>query len=71
MVNFTIVSGDLMEFVSKYRSQDSITAEHGYLWFAPIWKILGQVKHLEATWEQMDVLHGNFLYSQLQEVSMN
>ena len=60
MVNFTIVLGDVMEFVSVYWSQDSITVDHRYLWFVPIWKILGQVKYLEATWEQMNALYVNF-----------
>ena len=71
MVNFTIMSGDFIEFVSAYQSNDSITVQHGYLWFAPIWKILGQVKYLEATREQMDALYESFPYSQLQEAHMN
>jgi hypothetical protein len=71
MVNFLFVLGEFLEFVLAYRAQDSITTEKGYQWFAPIWKILGQVKYLEATWEQMDVLYGNFPYSRLQEIKMN
>jgi hypothetical protein len=51
IVNFILVSSDFLEFLLAYRSQDSVTVEHGYKWFAPIWKILGQVKYLEATWE--------------------
>jgi hypothetical protein len=49
IVNFILVSSDFLEFVLAYQSQDSITIKHGYKWFAPIWKILGQVKYLEAT----------------------
>jgi hypothetical protein len=56
VVNFHIVSSDFLGFVQAYRSQDSITIENGYNLFAPIWKILGQAKYLEATWEQMNTL---------------
>jgi hypothetical protein len=45
--------------------------ELSYKWFVPIWKILGQVKYLEATWEQMDSLYINFPYSGTQEIRMN
>ena len=45
--------------------------EVGYKMFAPICKLLGQNKYLEAIWEQMDVLCHNFRYSQLQEVQIN
>ncbi len=58
-------------FVQVYRSQDSITIKNGYKLFAPIWKILGQAKYLEATWEQMDTLYGSFPYSRLQEIRIN
>ncbi len=44
IVNFLLVSGEFLEFVLLYRSQDSIIVESGYKWFAPIWKVLGQVK---------------------------
>jgi len=71
IVNFLLVSGDFLDFVSAYRNQDSIMVEVGYKMFAPIWKLLGQNKYLEATWEQMDVLYHNFRYSQLQEVRIN
>ncbi len=71
MVNFLFVSVEFLEFVLVYKSQDSITIEKGYQWFAPIWKILGQVKYLEVTWEQMDAHYGNFPYSRLQEIRMN
>jgi hypothetical protein len=71
MANVLLVLGEFLEFVSKYRSQDNITIEKGYQCFAPIWKVLGQVKYLEATWEQMDALYGNFPYSRLQEIRMN
>jgi hypothetical protein len=71
IVNFLMISGDFIEFVSSYRSQDSIIIETGYEWFAPIWKLLGQVKYLEATWEQMDALYGNFPYSWTQEIRIN
>ncbi len=62
---------DFLEFVGVHRSQESITVENGCKSFAPIWKILGQVKYLEATWEQMDALYGNFPYSRMQEVRIN
>jgi hypothetical protein len=62
LANFLLVSGEFLEFVLPYRSQDSITIEMGYQWFAPIWKVLGQTKYMEATWEQMDALYGNFPY---------
>jgi hypothetical protein len=51
--------------------QDSITIENGYKWFAPVWKILGQVKYLEATLEQINSLYGIFPHSRTQEVCMN
>ncbi len=68
MVNFLFVSGEFLEFVLAYRTQNSITIEKGYQWFAPTWKILGQVKCLEAAWEQTDALYGNFPYSRLQRL---
>jgi hypothetical protein len=71
IVNFLLVSGDFLEFVSLYRAQYSIIIESGYKWFAPIWKLLGQVKYLEATWEQMDALYGNIPYSWTQEIRIN
>jgi hypothetical protein len=45
--------------------------EAGYNSFAPIWKLLGQHKYLEATWEQMEVLYNNHPFSRLQEVRIN
>jgi len=71
IVNFLLVSGDFLDFVSIYQNQDSIMVEVGYKMFVLIWKLLGQNKYLEATWEQMDVLYHNFRYSQLQEVRIN
>ncbi len=71
VVNFLLVSSDFLEFVGAYRLQDSITIENGYKSFAPIWKILWQVKYLEPTWMQMDYLYGNFPYSWMQEIRMN
>jgi hypothetical protein len=71
IVNFLFVSSNFLEFVLAYQNQDSIGIETGYLSFAPICKILGQVKYLEATWEQMDALYCNFPYSRTQEVRMN
>ncbi len=71
VVNFHIVSSDFLGFVQVYRSQVSITIETGYKLFAPIWKILGQAKYLEATWEQMDTLYGSFPYSRMQEIRIN
>ena len=71
VVNFRIVLSDFLGFVQAYRSQESITIENGYKLFAPIWKILGQAKYLEATWEQMDTLYGSFPYSRLQEIRIN
>jgi hypothetical protein len=65
VVKFLLVSSVFLEFVGVYKLQDSITAENGYKAFAPIWKILGQVKYLEATWEQMDSLCRNFPYSKM------
>jgi hypothetical protein len=43
----------------------------GYKQFEPIWELLGQAKYLEVTWEQMDVLHNNFLYSRTEEARIN
>jgi hypothetical protein len=43
---FLLVSGEFLEFVLSYLSQDSIIIETEYKWFALIWKILGQVKYL-------------------------
>ena len=40
-VNFLLVSGDFLDFVSAYQNQDSIMVEVGYKMFAPIWKLLG------------------------------
>jgi hypothetical protein len=57
IVNSSNVSSDFLKFVAAYPSQDSITFESGYKWFAPIWKILGQVKYLEARWEQINDLY--------------
>jgi hypothetical protein len=71
IVKFSNVSSVFLEFVAAYQYQDSITVESDYKWFAPIWRILEQVKYLEATWEQINVLYGNFLYSRLLEVRMN
>ena len=68
IVNFLLVSGDFLDFVSAYRNQDSIMVEVGYKMFAPIWKLLGQHKHLEASWEQMEALYDNHPLSRLQEV---
>ena len=68
IVNFLFISGDFLDFVAAYRNQDSIMVEVGYKTFAPIWKLLGQNKYLEAAWEQMDALYHNFPYSRLQEV---
>ena len=42
IVNFLLVSGDFLDFVSAYRNQDSIMVDEvGYKMFAPIWKLLG------------------------------
>lgn len=71
LVNFLFVSGDFLEFVTAYRNQDSVMVEAGYNSFAPIWKLLGQHKYLEATWEQMEVLYNNHPFSRLQEVRIN
>ncbi len=68
IVNFSNVSLDFLEFVAAYQSQDNITVKSGYKWFALIWRILGWVKYLEATWEQINVLYGKFPYSRLQEI---
>ncbi len=57
IVNFLLVSSDFLQFVQAYRAQDSISVENGYQTFAPIWKLLGQVKYLEATREQMENLY--------------
>jgi cupin superfamily acireductone dioxygenase involved in methionine salvage len=71
IVNFLLVSSDFLQFVQAYRAQDSISVENGYQTFAPIWKLLGQVKYLEATREQMENLYTLFPYSRLQEIRMN
>jgi hypothetical protein len=71
IVNFLLVSSDFLEFVKAYRAQDSISIENGYQTFAPIWKLLGQVKYLETTWEQMENLYTKFPYSRLQEIRIN
>ena len=70
-MNFLLVSSNFLDFVSAYRNQDSFSVEMGYKQLAPIWKLLGQVKYLEATWEQMDVLYNNFSYSRTQEARIN
>ena len=70
-VHFILMSGDFLEFVNAYRSQDSITIESGYSWFAPRWKLLGQCKYLEAYHEQLDCLLRNNQYSRLEEVRRN
>ena len=69
--HFILTSGDFLEFVNAYRSQDSVTIESGYLWFAPRWKLLGQCKYLEAYHEQLDCLLRNNQYSRLEEVRRN
>ena len=71
IVNFLLVSSDFLEFVKAYIAQDSISVENGYQTFAPIWKLLGQVKYLKATWEQMENLYTKFPYSRLQEIRIN
>ncbi len=70
-VHFVLMSGDFIEFVSAYRTQDSITVESGFAVFAPQWKMLGHMKYLEAHWEQHECLFKNFPYSCLQEARMN
>jgi hypothetical protein len=65
IVNFSNVSLDFLEFVAAYRSWDSITVESGYNWFTPIWRTLGQVKYLEAKWEQIDSLYSLWEFSLL------
>ncbi len=70
-VHFVLMSGDFIEFVSAYRTQDSITVENGYAVFAPQWKMLGQMKYLKAHWEQLECLFKNFPYSRLKEARMN
>ena len=69
--HFILMSGDFLEFVNAYRSQDSVTIESGYSWFAPRWKLLGQCKYLEAYHEQLDCLLRNNQYSRLEEVRRN
>ena len=71
IVNVLFISGDFLEFVAAYRNQDSVMVEVGYKTFALIWKLLGQNKYLEATWEQMDALYNNYPFSRLQEVLIN
>ena len=70
-VHFTSMSGDFLEFVHAYRCQDSIIVESGYSWFVPIWKVLGQLKYLEAYHKQLDCLLRNNQYSRLKEVWRN
>jgi hypothetical protein len=60
-----------VEFVAAYQNQDSVMVEVCYISFAPIWKLLGQHKYLEATWEQMEALYNNHPFSRLQEVRIN
>ena len=67
-LTFLFVSGDFLEFVAAYQNQDSVMVEVGYNSFAPIWKLLGQHKYLEASWEQMEALYDNHPLSRLQEV---
>ena len=71
LVNFLFTSGDFLEFVAAYRNQDSVMVEVGYNSFVPIWKLLGQHKYLEASWEQMEALYNNHPFSRLQEVQIN
>jgi hypothetical protein len=65
------MSGDFLEFVQAYRCQDSVIIESGYSCLAPRWKVLEQLKYLEAYHEQLDCLLRNIQYSQLEEVRQN
>ncbi len=65
------MSGNYLEFVQAYRTQDSVMIESGYSWFAPRWKILGQLKYLEAYLEQLDRLFKMNKYSCLEEARRN
>jgi hypothetical protein len=46
--HFMSMSGNFLKFVQAYRYQDSIIIKSGNSWFAPQWKLLGQLKYLEA-----------------------
>ncbi len=51
--------------------QYSITIKSRYTWFAPRWKILGQLKYLETYHDQPNCLLKNNTYSQLEEARQN
>ncbi len=70
-VQIMSMSGNFLEFVHAYRCQDSDSIKSGYLLFAPRWKVLGQLKYLEAYLEQLDCLLQNNQYSRLEEVRRN
>ncbi len=64
------MSGDFLEFVQAYRTQDSVMIESGYSWFAPRWKLLGQSKYLEAYLKQLDCLFKMNNYSRLEKARL-
>ncbi len=69
--HFMTMSGDFLEFVQAYHTQGSVMIESGYSWFAPRWKLLGQLKYLEAYLKQLDCLFKMNKYSRLEEACRN
>jgi hypothetical protein len=69
--HFMTMSGNFVEFIQAYCSQDSVIIESGYSWFAPRWKMLGQSKYLEAYFEQLYCLLKMKKYSSLEEACQN
>lgn len=71
IANFIAMSDDLIDFVDSFRKQDSIGIEDGYQCFAPIWKMLGQNKYLQAYIDQLVMNNKDFLYHRRMTQLMN
>eukprot|EP00956_Cyclotella_meneghiniana_P042471 scaffold248481_cov53-Cyclotella_meneghiniana.AAC.4 len=71
IANFVIMSNDFIDFMDSIRKQDSIGIEDGYQTFACIWKLLGQSKYLNCFFEQLEMLHLDFPFSQRMEGLLN
>jgi hypothetical protein len=73
--HFMSMSGDFLEFVQVYCCQDSVTIESGNSCFAPQWKVLGQLKYLEAYHEQLNRTYhgqtGKILLAQVKWLELN
>ncbi len=69
--HFMTMSGDFLEFVQAYCTQDSVMIESGYSLFVPRWKLLGQSKYLEAYLKHLDCIFKMTKYSRLEEACRN